>query len=78
MQDSIRVGIAGLGTVGSGVAKMLLSNDDLIKSRCNRKIELTAISSRSKSKKRGFPIEQFHWEEDLQMPFLESIFPFYL
>ena len=30
MQDSIRVGIAGLGTVGSGVAKILLSNGHLI------------------------------------------------
>ena len=65
MQDSIRVGIAGLGTVGSGVAKILLSNGYLIKSRCSRKIELTAISSKSKSKKRGFPVEKFHWEENL-------------
>ena len=37
----------------------------LIKSRCSRKIELTAISSKSKSKKRGFPVEKFHWEENL-------------
>ena len=65
MQDSIRVGIAGLGTVGSGVAKILLSNGHLIQSRCSRKIELTAISSKSKSKKRGFPVEKFHWEENL-------------
>ena len=65
MQDSIRVGIAGLGTVGSGVAKILLSNRHLIKSKSSRKIELTAISSKSKSKKRGFPVEKFHWEENL-------------
>ncbi len=65
MQDSIRVGIAGLGTVGSGVAKILLSNAHLINSRCNRKIELTAVSSRSKSKQRGFPLKKIHWEENL-------------
>jgi len=65
MQDSIRVGIAGLGTVGSGVAKVLLSNAHLINSRCNRKIELTAVSSRSKSKQRGFPLKKIHWEENL-------------
>ena len=65
MQQSIRVGIAGLGTVGSGVAKILLANKQLITSRCDRKIELTAISSRSKLKNRGFPTDKFYWEENV-------------
>ncbi len=43
----LRVGIAGLGTVGRGVYQILQKDRQLIESRSNCEIEVTAVSSRS-------------------------------
>ena len=48
MTQPLRVGLAGLGTVGGGVIKILDTNAALIERRANRPIEDVAISARAR------------------------------
>ncbi|KZD05817.1 homoserine dehydrogenase [Oceanibaculum pacificum] len=60
----LRIGIAGLGTVGGGVAKLLEQQGDLLAARCGRRIQVTAISARSRGKDRGVDLSAVRWHED--------------
>ncbi len=64
MSDMIRLGIAGLGTVGTGVVKIVRSRPDLLAARCGRPIEITAVSARSRDRDRGVPLGDYAWEDD--------------
>ncbi len=64
MPKPLRLGIAGLGTVGVGVIRILQSHATLIGARSGRPIEITAVSARSKAKDRGVDLAAFHWEDD--------------
>jgi homoserine dehydrogenase len=64
MSDSIRLGIAGLGTVGTGVVKIVRSRADLLAARCGRRIDIVAVSARSREKDRGVPLGDYAWEDD--------------
>lgn len=44
---ALRVGLAGLGTVGSGVVRLLTKNADVIAARAGRPITLTRVASRT-------------------------------
>lgn len=60
----LSVGVAGLGTVGAGVVKLLRGNAELIAARAGRPIAVTAVSSRDRRRDRGVPMEGFRWHED--------------
>lgn len=60
----LRIGIAGLGTVGASVARLLVENGQELAIRCGRSLELKAICARSKAKDRGFRIEGIEWFDD--------------
>lgn len=45
MEDAIKVGLCGLGTVGSGVFRLLSENADLIKKRIGRDIIITRVAT---------------------------------
>jgi homoserine dehydrogenase len=47
---SIKIGIAGMGVVGSGVAAVLKRNSDEIARRAGRRIELAVVATRTRSK----------------------------
>ena len=64
MTDSLRIGLAGLGTVGVGVVKIVQEHKDLLEKRSGRRIEITAVSARSKSKDRGVDLSGYAWEDD--------------
>ena len=55
MTRPLSVALAGLGTVGGGVLKMLRDNADIVVARAGRPIAVTAVSARDRSKDRGFP-----------------------
>ena len=57
----LKIAIAGLGTVGAGVVKMLAANQALIAARCGRPIIVTAVSARDKTKDRGISLEGLRW-----------------
>jgi homoserine dehydrogenase len=49
----LRVGIAGLGTVGGGVLKLLHQQAELLAQRCGRRIMVAACSARDRLKDLG-------------------------
>ncbi|WP_119299728.1 homoserine dehydrogenase [Dongia deserti] len=60
----LRVGIAGLGTVGTGVVKLLAENAEILRLHCPRAIEVVAVSARDRSKDRGINVANVHWTDD--------------
>ncbi len=61
----LRIAIAGLGTVGAGVIRLLDTNGALIAARAGRAIEVVAVSARDRGKNRGVDIARFAWEDDM-------------
>ena len=64
MTPPLRVGLAGLGTVGVGVVKMLQAHGDAIADRAGRRIEIAAVSARNRGRSRGIDISGFRWVDD--------------
>lgn len=64
MSAPLRVGVAGLGTVGAATARLLEGNRDLIAARAGRPIELVAVCARSKTKDRGVDLSNVAWHDD--------------
>lgn len=64
MNSPLRLGIAGLGTVGTGVAKIIAAKHNLLAARSGRPIEISAVSARSRDKDRGIDLSPFDWEDD--------------
>ena len=53
MTNALRLGIAGLGTVGTGVLDILKTHETLINARAGMPVKVTGVSARSKGKMRG-------------------------
>ena len=64
MPDPLRLGIAGLGTVGIGVVKIFQRHADMLSRRTGRTIEISAVSARSRNKNRDADLSAFAWESD--------------
>ena len=64
MKTPLRIGIAGLGTVGAGVVKLLAEHGRLLSLRGGRSLRLVAVSARSKAKKRDIDVSGVRWERD--------------
>ncbi|MDT8329198.1 MAG: homoserine dehydrogenase [Roseovarius sp.] len=64
MNTPLRLGIAGLGTVGTGVVKIIRQKAALLATRAGRPIEITAISARTRDKDRGVSLSGYAWEDD--------------
>ena len=62
--EPLRVALAGLGTVGGGVIRLLDANRDLITRRAGRGIEVVAVSARDRNKDRGIDLSRFDWVDD--------------
>lgn len=60
----LRIALAGLGTVGGGVIRLIDANRELIARRAGRPIEIVAVSARDRSKDRGVDIIRFDWVDD--------------
>lgn len=64
MAEPLRLGIAGLGTVGAAVVKMLNENRGQIAERCGREIVVTTVSARDRNKDRGFSLNGMAFLQD--------------
>ena len=60
----LRLGLAGLGTVGIGVVKIVQQHADLIAARTGRAVVITAVSARDKTKNRDADLSGYAWETD--------------
>lgn len=60
----LKIGVAGLGTVGAGVVKLLTAHAELIAARAGRPIMVTAVSARNRNQDRGFNLKDLTWHED--------------
>lgn len=61
MSAALKLGIAGLGTVGAGVVAMLRARADEIARRFGRDIEIAGVCARDRDKDRGLDISEFTW-----------------
>ncbi len=64
MSKELNIAIAGLGTVGSGVFKILAEKKDLLEKSCGRKINVTAVSARDKKRDRGINLSRCKWYDN--------------
>ena len=64
MAEPLRLGIAGLGTVGSAVLRLLAQNGSLLAERAGRPLEVTAVSARDRARSRGVDLGRFRWYDD--------------
>ena len=64
MTQLLRIGIAGLGTVGAGVVKLLATHRDQLAARAGRPLVVSAVSARDKSKDRGVDLDGLDWYDD--------------
>ncbi|MGA8611288.1 MAG: homoserine dehydrogenase [Xanthobacteraceae bacterium] len=64
MAEPLKVGLAGLGTVGTSVVRLLERGRDKILARSGRDIEVVAVSARSRGKKRDIDLKKFRWFAD--------------
>ncbi|MFV0514506.1 MAG: homoserine dehydrogenase [Jhaorihella sp.] len=64
MTQPLRLGIAGLGTVGAGVVRIVRRQAELLEVRTGRRIEISAVCARDRSRDRGLPLAGYAWEDD--------------
>jgi homoserine dehydrogenase len=64
MAAPLRLGIAGLGTVGIGVVKIVQRHADLIAARTGREVVITAVCARDKTRNRAADLSAYAWESD--------------
>ena len=61
---ALRLGLAGLGTVGIGVVKIVQAHAAQIAARAGRDVEIVAVSARDPQKPRGADLSAYAWETD--------------
>ena len=61
MIEPLRVGVAGLGTVGAAVVRILARQDNALSERCGRPVRVTAVSARERGKDRGLALSRYAW-----------------
>ena len=64
MSQPLRLGIAGLGTVGVGVVRIIRQQTKLLAARTGRNIDISAVSARTKGLDRGVSLTGYAWEDD--------------
>ena len=64
MSHPLRLGIAGLGTVGVGVVRIIRQQAKLLEARTGRAIAISAVSARTKGRDRGVSLAGYAWEDD--------------
>lgn len=60
----MRIGIAGLGTVGASTLRLLIEKNARIAARADAEMVVTAVCSRDRSKDRGVDLSSVSWHDD--------------
>ncbi len=64
MSNSLRIGIAGLGTVGTALVRLIQEKQEMLADRCGRAISVTGVTARSRNKDRGISLDGITWHDD--------------
>jgi homoserine dehydrogenase len=64
MAEALRIGIAGLGTVGASVARVLRDKAAELTRQCGRDLVVAAVSARNRAKDRGVDFGNTRWFDD--------------
>ncbi len=64
MTAPLRIGVAGLGTVGAATVALLRREAELLAARCGRRLEVAAVSARDRGRDRGVPLDGVEWRDD--------------
>ncbi len=64
MQEPLRLGIAGLGTVGASVVRLLQRHGETFASQLGRSVRVVAVSARERERERGFDLDSIEWHDD--------------
>ena len=64
MTRPLSVGVAGLGTVGGGVLRLLRENATIVAARAGRPVTVTAVSARDRTRDRGEKLSGLRWYDD--------------
>jgi homoserine dehydrogenase len=64
MTNALKLGIAGLGTVGAGVLDIVARHKDMLEARAGMPVVVTAVSARNKTKDRGHDLSKLEWHDD--------------
>src|SRR5258707_3206927 len=64
MVAPLRVGIAGLGTVGAEVVRLIEAQSRILSARCGRIVRVVAVTARFKTKKRNVDLRGIAWAKN--------------
>src|SRR5437868_2252913 len=64
MAAPLKVGLAGLGTVGASVVRLINQQHAVLADKCGRPVEVVAVSARSRNKDRGIDMKKLRWVAD--------------
>ncbi len=64
MAKPLKVGLAGLGTVGASVVRLLEQQRAALAQRCGRGVEIVAVTARRRVKNRGIDLGKVRWVKD--------------
>lgn len=64
MTGTLKIGVAGLGTVGGGVLRILEQNADILERRSGVRLRISAVSARDRNRDRGLSLEHYTWFDD--------------
>jgi homoserine dehydrogenase len=64
MPDVLRLGLAGLGTVGASLVQMIERHGNDLAVRCGMPISITGVSARQRQKSRPIDVSGFKWFDD--------------
>ena len=73
MPDPLRLGVAGLGTVGAGLVKLIRRNGALVAARAGRPVAVTAVSARDRTRDRGVDLSGLSWGEPEEIAAREDV-----
>ena len=64
MSEPLRLGVAGLGTVGAALFQILRDKQNFLADRCGRAVTVTAVSARDRNRDRGIDVSNVEWFDD--------------
>ena len=65
MREPLRIALAGLGTVGTGVIRLFEANRQMIEARAGRQLRIVAVSARDRGRDRGVELSAYDWYDDM-------------